>query len=65
MNINMTDYKMIVDDEVYNVLQVHLWMKDDGKEQRIDFVEATYLDANGMIQAICGEASRFQFIRRI
>ena len=76
MPINMTDYKMIVHERVYNVLQI---MIDFGSETVIDFggkpveennapkpkfIDAVYIDEDGMIKTLRDEAWCFQFVRR-
>lgn len=66
MPINMTDYKMIVHERVYNVLQIMI--KFDGgsenSELKPKFIEALYIDEDGMIKILRDEAWCFQFVRR-
>lgn len=66
MPINMTDYKMIVHDRVYNVLQMVL-MLDHGPSEKaptVKFIEAVYINEDGSIQVIRDDAKCFQFVRR-
>lgn len=64
MPIDMRDYKMIVEDKVYNVLQVVVCI-DFNNGQEIKVIDAAYLDENGMVQLMRDEASKFQFVKRI
>ena len=69
MPINMTDYKMIIHERIYNVLQI---MIDFGNEPIKDrnapkpkFIDAVYIDEDGVIRTIRDEAWCFQFIRKM
>lgn len=68
MPINMTDYKMIIHERIYNVLQI---MIDFGNEPIKDrnapkpkFIDAVYIDEDGTIKTIRDEAWYFQLVRR-
>lgn len=65
MPINMTDYKMIYRDQVYNVLQICIdFFVNEGAAPKPKFINAVYIDEDGMIKAISDEAWCFQFVRR-
>lgn len=69
MPINMTDYKMIIHERIYNVLQI---MIDFGNEPIEDrnapnpkFIDAVYIDEDGVIRTMHDAAECFQFIRKM
>lgn len=69
MPINMTDYKMIIHERIYNVLQI---MIDFGNEPIKDrnapkpkFIDAVYIDEDGVIRTMHDTAECFQFIRKM
>lgn len=69
MPINMTDYKMIIHERIYNVLQI---MIDFGNEpiedrnaQKPKFIDAVYIDEDGVIRTMHDAAECFQFIRKM
>lgn len=69
MPINMTDYKMIIHERIYNVLQI---MIDFGNEPIKDrnapkpkFIDAVYIDEDGVIRTMHDAAECFQFIRKM
>ena len=65
MPINMTDYKMIYHDMVYNVLQICInFLVKEGTAPKLKFIDAVYVDEDGMIKVISDEAWCFQFVRR-
>lgn len=65
MPINMTDYKMIYHDRVYNVLQIRIdFCVKEGATPKPRFIDAVYIDEDGIIKAISDEAWCFQFVRR-
>ena len=65
MPINMTDYKMIYNDRVYNVLQICIdFFAEEGTVPKLKFINAVYIDEDGMIKVINDEAWCFQFVRR-
>ena len=65
MLINMTDYKMIYHDRVYNVLQIRIdFFAKEGVAPKPKFIDAVYVDEDGMIKVISDEAWCFQFVRR-
>lgn len=65
MPINMKDYKMIYHDRVYNVLQIRIDFRvEEGATPKPRFIDAVYIDEEGMIKAISDEAWCFQFVRR-
>ena len=62
MPINMTDYRMIINERVYNVLQIMIDFAgplEEGKPPKPKFI-----DADGTIKTIRDEAWCFQFVRR-
>ena len=67
MPINMTDYKMIVHERVYNVLQIMIEFGSGPVENSVlkpKFIDAVYIDEDGMIKTLRDEAWCFQFVRR-
>ena len=65
MPINMTDYKMIYRDQVYNVLQIRInFLVEEGAAPKPKFIDAVYVDEDGMIKAVSDEAWCFRFVRR-
>ena len=65
MPINMTDYKMIYHDRVYNVLQICIdFFAKEGAVPKPKFIEAVYIEEDGMIKILRDEAWCFQFVRR-
>lgn len=67
MPINMTDFKMIYKDRVYNVLQMVLEFgnSQEGEFPCPKFIEAVYIDENGTVALVHDEAWCFQFVRKI
>ena len=67
MPIDMTDFKMIYKDRVYNVLQMMLdfGIIQEGEKPQPKFIDAIYIDENGMVASAHDEARCFQFIRNI
>lgn len=66
--VNMTGYKMIVGNRVYNVLQIMITAElEDEKSETptVTFIDAIYIDEDGSIKIIWGEAWRFQFVRAV
>ena len=66
MPINMTDYKMILHERVYNVLQIMLTFGECKEETPppVKFIDAVYIDEDGNIKVARDEAWCFQFVRR-
>lgn len=72
MPINMTDYKMIYKEQIFNVIQINIvW---EGQTYNPDkpneppkpkFIDAAYIDEDGGIKVVQDEAWCFQFIRRV
>ena len=63
----MGDYKMIYQDQVFNVINVFLTTNGDMKDTGMtkpQFIEATYVDENGELKILRDEAWCFKFIRR-
>lgn len=67
MPINMTDFKMIYQDRVYNVLQIMINFGCIQKEETPapKYIEAVYLNENGEVKVVHDEAWCFQFVRKI
>lgn len=67
MPINMTDYRMIINERVYNVLQIMIDFAgplEEGKPPKSKFIDAVYIDEDGTIKTMRDEAWCFQFVRR-
>lgn len=69
MPINMTDYKMIIHERIYNVLQIVI---DFGNEPtkgvnapKPKYINAVYIDEDGVIRTIRDAVECFQFIRKM
>lgn len=68
MPINMTDYRMIINERVYNVLQIMIDFAgplEEGKPPKPKFIDAVYIDEDGVIRTIHDAAECFQFIRKM
>ena len=55
MPINMTDYKMIIHERVYNVIQIMIDFapyeeNEEGKPPKPKFIEAVYIDKDTRIR---------------
>ena len=61
--VNMTGYKMIVGNRVYNVLQIMITAELEDEKSETPTV--TFIDEDGSIKIIWGEAWRFQFVRAV
>lgn len=58
MPINMTDYRMIINERVYNVLQIMIDFagpSEEGKPPKPKFIDAVYIDEDGTIKTIRDE----------
>lgn len=59
---------MIVHERVYNVLQIMLDFDrgpaEGGAPPQPKFIDAVYIDEDGVINTMCYEAWCFQFVRR-
>lgn len=66
MPINMTDYKMIIHERIYNVIQIMIDFApyEEGKPPKPKLIDAVYIDEDGAIKVMRDEAWCFQFIRR-
>lgn len=65
MPINMTDYRMIINERVYNVLQIMIDFAgplEEGEPPKL--IDAVYIDEDGTIKTMRDEAWCFQFVRR-
>lgn len=67
MPINMTDYRMILRDRVYNVLQIVLVTSFERESDgpTVKYIEAAYIDEDGSIKFLRDEPQYFQFVRRV
>lgn len=55
MPINMTDYRMIINERVYNVLQIMIDFagpSEEGKPPKPKFIDAVYIDEDGTIKTM-------------
>ena len=67
MPINMTDYRMIINERVYNVLQIMIDFAgplEEGNHQSRSLLTQYTLTKDGTIKTIRDEAWCFQFVRR-
>ena len=67
MIADMSNYKMIYKDQVFNVISTILIFENPIQETTIEkpqFIEAIYIDENGEIRVIRDEAWCFKFVRR-
>lgn len=66
MPINMTDYRMILHERVYNVIQIMIEFKEPEKDEapKPKFIDAVFIDEDGQIKTVRDEAWCFQFVRR-
>lgn len=71
MGIDMTDYKMIYKDQVFNVVGIMPTIDFEGVSsmdnngfRKVKFIEATIIDENGEVMIIYDESFMFKFVRR-
>lgn len=67
MGIDMSNYKMIYEDIVYNVVGVIPTIDFNGENngiKKIKFIEATVINEDGELAIIYDEAMMFKFVRR-
>jgi len=67
MGIDMSNYKMIYKDQVFNVVSIMPTIDFNSEAQGIKkakFIDATFLDENGELAFIHDEAMMFKFVRR-
>lgn len=68
MGMDMTDYKMIYKDQVFNVIAVSIEcgpsQQYEKENTKIEFIEAVYIDENGELKVVKDEALMFKFVRR-
>ena len=65
--MDMSNYKMIYKDQVFNVVNIMPTIKyPEGVNPigKVTFIEATYIDENGELKIINDEAWCFKFVRR-
>ena len=67
MGIDMSNYKMIYKEQVFNVVGVIPTFNAAGsanESPKIKFIEASYIDENGELRIVRDEAWCFKFVRR-
>jgi hypothetical protein len=66
MGIDMSNYKMIYEDQVFNVISIMpiFELLPETGLAKPKFIEATYINENGEIAVIRDEAWTFKFVRR-
>lgn len=66
MGIDMSNYKMIYKEQVFNVVGVFptINLESETNTPEIKFIEASYIDENGEFKIVRDEAWRFKFVRR-
>lgn len=67
MGIDMSNYKMIYKEQVFNVVGVFPTINTAGsanESPKITFIEASYIDENGELKIVRDEAWCFKFVRR-
>lgn len=66
MGIDMSNYKMIYNEQVFNVVSIMPTIDFENGNQinKVKFIEAMYIDENGELKIVKGEAFMFQFVRR-
>jgi hypothetical protein len=65
--MDMSNYKMIYKDQVFNVVNVMPTLTDyeqSNTNPKITFIEASYIDECGELKIIRDEAWMFKFVRR-
>lgn len=63
----MSNYKMIYNDQVFNVIGViptFYEYSEDAVIRKIKFIEASYIDESGELKIMQDEAWKFKFVRR-
>ncbi len=67
MRIDMSNYKMIYQDQVFNVISIMPTVDFDNSKPhptKIKFINATVINENGELAIIDDEAWMFKFVRR-
>lgn len=66
MGIDMSNYKMIYKEQVFNVVGVipTFYTESADEAPKIQFIEASYIDENGELRIVRDEAWCFKFVRR-
>lgn len=66
MGIDMSNYKMIYNDRVYNVVGIipTLDFSEGNGFKKVKFIEVSVIDEDGELKIIYDEAFMFKFVRR-
>lgn len=67
MGIDMSNYKMIYQDQVFNVVSIMPTIDfniDTTGVNKPKFIQASYVDENGELTFVSDEAWMFKFVRR-
>lgn len=66
MGIDMSDYKVIYKEQVFNVVGVipTINVGSSNETPKIQFIEASYIDENRELRIVRDEAWCFKFVRR-
>jgi len=66
MGIDMSNYKMIYNEQVFNVVGIipNIYAESTNEPPKIQFIEASYIDENGELKIVRDEAWCFKFVRR-
>lgn len=66
MPIDMSNYKMIYKDLVFNVVGIMPIVNFNSKnnEEKLENIEAFFINENGQLERINDKASEFRFVRR-
>jgi hypothetical protein len=64
MGIDMTNFKMIYKDNVYNCLALMACIDLSGEKPKVKELEVTFINEENRVEIIRDEAHRFQFIAK-
>ena len=67
MGIDMSNYKMIYKDQVFNVLHIMPtvdFSNENNQPNKVKFINATVINENGELAIVDDEACMFKFVRR-
>jgi hypothetical protein len=65
MSIDMTNFKMIYKEQVYNCLSMMVgWECNEPGKPKVKFLEVVYINSDNRVEMVNDEAFMFQFISR-
>jgi hypothetical protein len=64
MGINMTNFKMVYKDNVYNCLSMMPTLDGTIGNSKVNFLEVIYIDSDNRVNVVYDEVFMFQFISK-